>query len=491
MSSREANVTAPHLTSGAPASPTEGRPYGYWAGHCVVMASMIGAGILTTSGFTLKDTGNPAALLALWALGGVLALCGAVTVAELATTLPRAGGDYVFVGAAYGRGAAFVSGWATFVVGFAAPTAVVAHLSLTYLTSPFLTPLARRTGWLPEQVENLLVPGGATALILTVALVHTLGARPSTALQVTATLLKVGILLALAAGGLLFGSGSWSHLAAGHRPTAAEWQPLSIGLIYVGYAYSGWNGAAYLAGEIREPARLLPRCLVGGTASVVVLYLLVNLAYVYALDPGTMQERGYREVEKVAELATDALFGRGAANAVAVALGLSLFASVSAYVLAGPRVAFAMARGGAFPGYAGQLHRTRGTPARAIWTQAALATVLVWSGTFRELLNYTSVGLAAVSGLTVASVFPLRRRADLPHPYRMPLYPLPPLLFLLLTAWTVGQTVFQELFQDGKWHRPGPATLGLLTLLAGIPLSYLIPAPKPADQQRGGRRGNG
>src|SRR5262249_38424055 len=159
-----------------------------------------------------------------------------------------------------------------------------------------------------------------------------------------ATLLKVGILAALAVGGLLFGSGDWSHLAARHWPPAAELQPLSIGLIYVGYAYSGWNGAAYLAGEIKEPARLLPRCLVGGTASVVVLYLLVNLAYVYALDPGAMQRRGYGEVAKVAELATDALFGRGAATAVAVALGLSLFASVSAYVLAGPRVAFAMAR---------------------------------------------------------------------------------------------------------------------------------------------------
>ncbi len=463
------------------ARPEAGRRFGYWAGHFTVMASMIGAGILGTSGFTLQATGNPTALLWLWVIGGVAALCGAATVAELATALPRSGGDYVFVREAYGRGAAFVSGWATFTLGFAAPTAVVSTLALTYLTGPFSDVLTRT---LPPWVAAHVVPLGATVLILGVATVHTLGHRHSTWLQVTATSIKATILVALAVGGILFGTGDWNHLSAGHWPTEREWPALALGLVYVGYAYAGWNGAAYLAGEIRDPARLLPRCLIGGAASVVILYLLVNLAYVYALDPAWMQslDLGKKEdfpvVERVAMTATKALFGPEAANVIAVALGLSLVASVSAYVLTGPRVAFAMARDGAFPPFAGRLHPTRETPALATWTQAVLGIGLAWSGSFLEQLNFTAVGLATISGLTVASIFPIRRRTDLPHPYRMSLYPLPPLFYLALTAWTVAQALFGELFKDGQLQRPGPVTLSLLTLLLGIPLSWLLPTPR-------------
>lgn len=459
-------------TNGSAEQPAEERRFGYWAGHFVVVGSMIGAGILTTSGFILRDTGNPAALLGLWALGGLLALCGAVTVAELATKLPRSGGDYVFVREGFGRGAGFVSGWATFTLGFAAPTAVIAYLSLKYLTAPYSDTLgAILPGWVAANV----VPLGASALILTVGAIHTLGHRQSSGLQLAATATTAAVLLLLAVGGVLFGRGDWNHLSAGDWPSRAQLPALSIGLIYVCYAYAGWNGAAYLAGEIRDPARTLPRCLVGGAATVMVLYLLVNLAYVYALDPAAMAGRPRDEVEQVAELAVRALFGETAARVVAAALGLCLVAAVSAYLLTGPRVAYAMARDGMFPGFAARLHPTRQTPAAAILTQTVAAAGLVWvaaATSFRDLLDYASVGLAALTGLTIASVFPLRRRADLPHPYRLPLYPLPPLIFLLLTAWTVGYTVHKEVVVDG--HIPGPALLSLVTLLIGIPLSRLL-----------------
>ncbi|MBX9628004.1 MAG: APC family permease [Gemmataceae bacterium] len=442
------------------------RRFGYWAGHLVVMGSMIGAGILTTSGYTLRATGNPQALLALWALGGLLAVCGALTVAELATALPRSGGDYVFVRAAFGPGAGFVSGWATFVLGFAAPTAVIAHLAVSYLTAG----VPDRPGW--------VVPAGATALILAVAVVHTRGARQSAWLQSAATATTAAVLVALGAGGLLVGTGSWDHFRQGGWPTGDQWGPLAAGLIYVGYAYAGWNAAGYLAGEVRDPARTLPRCLVGGAASVIALYLLVNVAYVYALDPAVMTAKSPAEVERVAELAAAALFGPEVAGVVAVALGLTLLASVSAYMLTGPRVAYAMARDGAFPAFAGRLHPTRGTPAAATLTQAALASGMVWAaGSFKDLLDYAAVGLAALAGLTVAAVFPLRRRAGLVHPYRVPLYPLPPLLFLLLTGWTVGYSVVD----DGQ---RAAAALSLLTLLVGVPLAWLVPTrPDSADDR--------
>jgi APA family basic amino acid/polyamine antiporter len=454
---------------------TETRRFGYWAGHLVVVGSMIGAGILTTSGFTLRETGNPPALLVLWALGGLLALCGAVTVAELATTLPRSGGDYVFVREAFGRGAGFVSGWATFTLGFAAPTAVVAHLAITYLVAPYTEAInAQFPAWASENFVRL----GATALILWVGLVHTLGHQHSSRLQLIATVATVGILLALAVGGIVFGNGDWRYLAAGGWPSKPQWAALAIGLIYVSYAYTGWNAAAYLAGEVRDPARTLPRCLIGGVTTVIVLYLMVNLAYVYALDPAEMMARPESEVERVAELAAASLFGPQVAGFTAAAFGLCLVAGVSAYLLTGPRVAYAMARDHVFPRFAGKLHPARGTPALATLTQATLAAALVWSGSFLELLNYTAVGLAALAGLTIASVFPLRRRADLPRPYRLPLYPIPPLTFLLLAAWTVGSTVYQEVVRDKTF--PGPAVLSLLTLLIGIPLSMIIADPHRA-----------
>lgn len=449
--------------------PPESRPFGYWAGHFVVVGSMVGAGILTTSGLILRDTGNPAVLLALWAVGGLLAICGAMTVAELATKLPRSGGDYVFVREAFGRGAGFVSGWATFTLGFAAPTAVIAILSLKYLTAPYSELLS---GHLPPWVVSNIVPIGASLLILVIGLTHTRGHSHSSWLQITATAVTAGVLLVTAIGGLVFGKGDWSHLEAGAWPTAAQWPAVAIGLVYVGYAYAGWNGAAYLAGEIRDPHRNLPRCLIGGAATVMVLYVIVNVAYVYALDPRSMPGRSKEEAEEIAKLAAQALFGDTAARVVAATLGLCLVAAVSAYLLTGPRVAYAMARDGMFPAFAARLHPTRRTPAAAGITQTLAAAALVWAGSFRELLDYASVGLAVLTGLTVASVFALRRRADLPQPYRLPFYPWPPLLFLVLTAWTVGYFVHKEIVVDERV--PGPALLSLGTLLIGIPLSRLL-----------------
>ena len=459
------------MKSSFPSQAAPPRQFGYWAGHFVVMASMIGAGILVTSGYTLQATGNPAALLGLWVVGGVMALCGAVTVAELATTVPQAGGDYLFVREGFGRGAGFVAGWATFTLGFCGPTAVVALVAVTYLTAPFGEQLSSTV---PAWAAGYVIPLGATVLIAGVTAAHCLGQRESGRFQVTVTLIKVALLLGLGAGGLLFGTGHWGHFLVGTWPTSTQWPALTTGLIYVGYAYSGWNGAAYLAGELREPSKFLPRALIGGTLCVALLYLLVNVAYVFALDPAAMTTRKPAEVEKVAELAVGKLFGPAAANLFAVLIGLSLVASVSAYVLTGPRVTFAMARDGCFPALAGGLHSARGIPVRATVIQGGVAAGLVWSGSFLQLLDYTSVGLAAVSGLMVASVFSIRRRRDLPRPYRLPLFPIPPLLYLGLTGWTIAQQLAQS-------DRYLAALLSLGTLLAGVPLAWFF-LPRPVKQ---------
>src|SRR5439155_22500701 len=181
---------------------------------------------------------------------------------------------------------------------------------------------------------------GGGDVVLTSGVPQPLGHRHGSGLQPAATAVTAGVLVALGLGGVLFGRGDWRHLSAGGWPTGAQWPALAVGLIYVGYAYTGWNAAAYLAGEVRDPARTLPHCLIGGVLTVVVLYMLVNLAYVYALDPVAMTAKSKDEVERVAELATGELFGPGAARVVAACLGLSRVASVSAYLLTGPRLAF-------------------------------------------------------------------------------------------------------------------------------------------------------
>ncbi len=444
--------------------PAPPRQFGYWAGHFLVVASMVGAGILSTSGFTLRDTGNPAAMLGLWVVGGLMALAGALTIAELATALPLAGGDYVFVREGFGPGAAFTAGWATFILGFAAPTALVAHISLTYLLAPYSVWIGTQV---PHWATNNLAPAGASLLIAALTASHCLGQRQSGGFQVAITAIKIFLLLAFALGGLILGRGSWSHLSAGSWPAASQWPALAIGLIYVSYAYSGWDGAAYIAGEIRDPARLLPRCIIGGTLVVIVLYLLVNLVYVFALDPGEMTRMQPGEVERVAELAAERMFGRSAANVIATLLGLSIVASLSAFILAGPRVLFAMARDGLFPRFAGRLHARRGIPVWATITQGVIAITFLWSGTFQDLLDYTSVGLAAISGLVIASVFPIRRRKDLQHPYRMPLYPLLPIAYLALLTWTIADHLLQA-------DKRLPAILSLVTLLLGVPLGHMV-----------------
>ncbi|MCU0704042.1 MAG: APC family permease [Fimbriiglobus sp.] len=442
------------------------RQFGFWTGTFVVVASMIGAGILTTSGFTLTATGNPTALLALWIIGGLMALCGAFTIAELATALPQAGGDYLFVREGFGRGAGFVTGWATFVLGFCGPTAVVARIAVSYFSAAF-------AGYFPNGLPGWVVPAGATTIIAFVTVAHCFGQSASGRFQVAITTVKFALLLSLGAGGLLFGTGDWGHLSAGHWPTTAQWPALATGLIYVSYAYSGWNAAAYLAGEIRDPARLLPRTLLTGTLTVTALYLLVNFAYVFALNPATMTALSFDDpaVQKVAETAVVKMFGQQVANVFGVLISLSLLASVSAYVLTGPRVTFAMARDGYFPAFAARLHPRRGIPVWATLAQGGVAAMFIWTPSLEDLLDYVSVGLAAASGLVVASIFPLRRRG-IRGTFRVPLYPLPPLLYLALIIWSI---VAQVLDPEKRLF----ALLSLGTIAAGIPLAGRL-ARRPA-----------
>ncbi len=413
----------------------------------VVVANVIGSGIFTTSGFIARDLNHPGALLLVWAIGGVLALAGALSYSELGVALPEAGGEYVYLREAYGPLVGFLSGWVSFFVGFSGAIASVALLFCHYLAHFFPA----------TDPAHPLGIALAMALVWALAAVHIAGVGPGGFVQRLLTVAKVVAIGLLLVAGFAFGSGSAGHFRAAG---AANWDNFAVSLVFVMFSYSGWNAAAYLAGEIRDPARTLPPALLGGTALVTALYLGLNAFYLYALPVSEMAG-----VAAIAEKASVASMGQLASHVVSLIVMLALVGATSAMVLAGPRVYFAMARDGVFPGAIAAVHPRFQTPARAIVLQSVWTTVLIYVfARVEDLQIYTGFTLVLFAALAVLAVFVLRvRRPDLPRPYRVPGYPFVPALFVLVMLW-IGVFSLRG--------RPRESLLGLLTVAAGVPFYF-------------------
>jgi APA family basic amino acid/polyamine antiporter len=438
--------------------PSAGPAFGLATATFLVVSGMIGTGVLTTSGFTVFFVGSNQLMLALWVVGGVLAVCGALTLCELTTTLPNSGGDYVYLREAYGPLPAFLSGWVSFLIGFGGPIAASAAAAAHYLLAPAA---------LSEPAAGVIRAAIASAAIVAITGIHCLGRRSSMLAQATMTLVKLAIIVALAAAGLAAGQGSWAHLADRPPLSFDLVLPMASSLVYISYAYTGWNTAAYVAGEVREPQVTMPRAILLGTSLVVVVYLALNTAYALALsaaDIRTLVDRAgsVEAVAPIAQLMAARLFGPAVATPLSIALGLTLLASVSAYAMTGPRVAAAMAHDGLFPAAAGRLS-DRGVPVVAAAWQGAWALLLVWTASFERILVFAGVGLALSSMLAVAAVFVLRRRPDLPRPFRTPGYPFVPAVYLLGTGLLTAAVIAQRPLESG---------LCLASIAGGIPLYY-------------------
>ncbi|MGA2699822.1 MAG: APC family permease [Isosphaeraceae bacterium] len=326
----------------------------------VVISSMVGVGVLTTSGYTIAAVGSSQVMLGLWLVGGMVAVCGALTVAELSASLPASGGEYIYLYDAYGPLVAFLSGWVSFLIGFAAPIAASAYAAASYLLAPLD---------LHGPMAKVVHQGIATLAISVFAIIHTSDRGRTIWVQSSFTLLKLGFLISFVVAGLAVG---WRH-----RANLVDRPPLGVGaitpmifaLVYIYYSYSGWNAAAYLAGEISDPGRRLPKAILIGTLAVVVLYLGLNTVYALALPAPEIRRIAEREgldaVAPFAELAARRLFGPMLAAPLSIVIGLALMASLSAYILTGPRVSYAMAQAGHFPAIAGRLTRRSRTPAVA------------------------------------------------------------------------------------------------------------------------------
>ncbi|SDD72727.1 APC family permease [Desulfuromonas thiophila] len=436
------------------------REIGLVSALVLVVANMVGSGVFTTSGFILEQLGSGPALLLCWLVGGLFALAGALCYGELGAMLPRAGGEYAYLQRAFGAAPAFVSGWISLIVGFSAPIAAAAIAFARYLLG------GSHPDWLRLIIgeRQLLSLSAVTLLacvtVLVFSAVHMHSLRLGQRLQNGLTLFKVLFILVFIGAGLLWGRGDLAHLQL-ESGSGGGGGGFAVALIFVSFAYSGWNAAAYLGSEIRQPGRNLPLALVAGTLLVMALYLLLNLVYLYALPPAALQ--GTLEVGTAA---ATALFGPRAGELFGLAIALGLLSVLSAMIMAGPRVYFAMARDGLFFQRFGRVHATRNTPAAAILFQAVVAIGMILCAAYDSLLIYIGFTLSITAMLTVLGLMWLRHRCPgLERPYRTFAYPFTPLFFIGGNLWIVFYTVIS---------RPLVGLCGLATLALGLLLYGLM-----------------
>ncbi len=428
------------------------RKFGTWTATFVVLASMVGTGILVSPGYMMLTLGHPLLILGLWIVGGLMALCGALCVAELAAAYPQSGGEYIYLREAYGPLPAFLSGWTSFLLGFSAPLAVSAFVAASYLLTPWANDgadAASGTTWL------------ATALIIALTVPNLLGYRQSAWTQNLTTLIKLALFAGLVVAGLIWGGGNFDRLGAG-RPL----DRVSVGdgasqLFYVMFAYSGWNAASYLAGEVRDPGRGLPRALIGGTLIVTALYVGLSVVFTVAVPFDVVDGDN---AETIPVLAVELMFGDGMGRVFSVAVGATFLATVNAFVITGPRVYHAMAHDRSFPAIAGRTNRD-GVPAYGMVAQSATAVLLLHATSFQDLYRYAAIGLSLFALLFITAVFVLRRRQpSQPRPFRVPLYPWVPRVFIVIT-------MFMAVYALIEWTVPSLISVG--SILLGVPLYHL------------------
>ncbi|HEY3172810.1 MAG TPA: amino acid permease [Thermoanaerobaculia bacterium] len=428
----------------------------------LVISNVIGVGIFTTPGIVCAMLPRPAAILAVWALGGFLALSGAMAYAELAALKPKAGGEYVYLREGFGRLAAFLTGWTSFVAGFSGAIAAGAIGLTAYLGRFFPAAANPAPIWSLSlgRVSATLSRPTILALACIVALgaVHIRGVRPGRVVQDSLAAAQILGLLLFIVLGFAMGNGSLENLTSGERPRPSSWL---LALIPVMFSYSGWNAAAYVAEEVREPGRNVPRALGWGTVAVIAIYLGLNALYLYALPVGELSGR-----INAADAVADRLLGPAAAESLAVLAILIILASLSAMTLAGPRIYYAMARDGVFFPAAARIHPKFGTPAVAIAAQTAWSCLLVLSGTFEQLLTYTGFAIVLFSAVAVCALFVLRWKTPEAHrPFRAWGYPIAPAIFALASLAIVVNAILEA---------PLPSAIGLLVMAAGVPLYWLM-----------------
>ena len=425
--------------------PTETpRVIGGLAGFAIVAGSMLGVGIfLLPSKVAFAVDGMPA-FFALWVLGGLFALAGSVACGELGAMMPRAGGDYVFQREAFGRSTAFASGWVLFAAIFAGSIASMSVAIFQYQVSSLVgVDLTAPLDGLPFSGAQLL----GIALIVLLTALNDAGTRVSAGAQIVLTLLPIAALVVLAAIGFAVGRPE-GLVVPDVKPGASELTVagLAAGFLFVNFSYSGWINIIYVASEVKDPGRNVPRSMISATLGITVLYLLLAVAFILVLGFAGLAGLDWTDAGTgmAQALGSDVL-----GVAVLVLIALALVTSINATILASARVGYAMGKDGAFWRGAAKLSGARAVPRRALWLQAALSSIIVLSGTFEAITNMTSLAMLLTGTLTVLAMFALRRsRPDLPRPYRATLYPWLPGLYVVLAVAATAASVWQALTSE-------------------------------------------
>ncbi len=424
----------------------------------IVIANMIGTGIFTTSGLLMQNLNHPLLMIGLWVVAGIIALSGAFCYGQLGATFPQAGGEYVFLSRLYHPIYGFLTGWVSFIVGFSAPIAASSIASSVYFLQacPQLVEWAGKLGInQPEHIQKVL----SLTIIIIFTAVHLGGVRFGAKIQNGLTLLKIIIIVCLLISGFSLGHGDLSHFTESKSFTLdlSGWKAIGLSLMWIFFAFSGWNAATYIGSEIRQPRRNIPLALILGTVTVTILYVGLNILYVYAVPPGQMQG-----VITIGALTVKHLFGSSMEAVFSLFISFALLSSISAYIFLGPRIYFAMARDGYFFRFAGKINPVSHVPSLSILIQGMLASVMVLSGTFDQILTYMGFSLGIFPILTVLSVFRLNKKDSEKSP--LPGYPIPPLLFAVISVITLVLAFLE---------RPLESSIALTVILAGTP-AYLF-----------------
>ncbi|HZO52112.1 MAG TPA: amino acid permease [Bryobacteraceae bacterium] len=454
-------ASAPHPHAASPASPVVSllRQLGVVSATALVVSNMIGTGIFTTTGFLASDLGSAGIIFLIWIIGALCALAGAFCYSELGVNFPSSGGEYVYLTRAYGPTWGFMTGWVSFFAGFSAPIAAAALAFSDYLAYFWPELKQANSAYSVDIGITTLKLGGAqlcaSALIAIFTVLNFYGVKLVAAVQNTLTTTKVAVILGLILLGLAFGNGDWAHFSqpavrGTSTPLLAQF---AISLFFIYVSYSGWNAATYVAEELKEPSKTLPLALALGTALVALLYLGLNVVFIYAVPLEEM-----KGVIAVGSLAASRLFGPEIAGIFALLMAVSLMSTVNAMVTIGPRVYYAMAKNGAFFSAAARVNEKSHAPVIAIACQGVVA-MLITMTPFPDLIIYIGFALNFFAMMTVASLFKFRKQ---PSWQRIRVvsfaWPLLPLIFFIVgaIATVVGATL-----------QPRIALAAVLTIVSG------------------------
>jgi basic amino acid/polyamine antiporter, APA family len=441
------------------------RQIGLFSAVMLIAGDMIGTGIFISTGAIAETLPTPGGVLLVWLLGGLLALTGALTCAELSASLPYAGGDYIYIREAYGKLMGFLSGWSSFLVTFSGAIAFLAVI-LNGFVSFFIPALGSQE--VLFSIPLPFIPINATigmffsmGVVLLLSGLHCLGVKQGTLTQNILTIMKIGALLGIIIFGALFGSGDSRHFEP-----LFDWQKIGnlslfgAAFIPVIFAYSGWNAVIYIAGEVSEPEKNLPRALLYGVTIVLALYLAINAVYIYAVPVSDM-----KGALRMSEVATTALFGYKTSAWITAIITISILGALNVVTMIGPRIYYAMAKDGVFFQRLTYVHPNFATPTSAIILQGLWSCLLILTNTWGTLFTYVSVVITLFSAFTVGSVIVLRyKQPELKRPYRLWGYPIVPLLFVLIHLWIVWGSVTEK---------PKESLIGLIIVCLGIPVYWI------------------